>query len=155
MNRNEFPRKVRAALESRAAGHCEECGAVLKPGEGEADHILPDALGGRPTLDNATRPRPPRMSVASARRIASATSQPARSARKAGFNRAGFPPRERRGSPSGICRHGRYSGASNGYDRIGTMRLVRLARCEGSEAVCGGSQPLENGRIGGRKTRQS
>src|SRR5262245_41794184 len=44
--RIEFPRKVRATIIARAAGHCEACGAVLKPGEGEVDHVLPAALGG-------------------------------------------------------------------------------------------------------------
>lgn len=45
--RLEFSRKVRAAIIARANGHCEGCGAVLKPGEGEADHILPSELGGK------------------------------------------------------------------------------------------------------------
>lgn len=51
--RLEFPRKVRAAAIQRANGHCEKCSAVLKPGEAEVDHILPDALGGKPELSNA------------------------------------------------------------------------------------------------------
>lgn len=37
----------------RANGHCEKCKAVLKVGEGEVDHILPDVLGGKPVLANA------------------------------------------------------------------------------------------------------
>ena len=51
--RREFSRKVKAAAHSRAAGKCERCSAVLKPREGEVDHILEDALGGEPVLTNA------------------------------------------------------------------------------------------------------
>lgn len=53
MARREFTRKVRQAAIDRAAGHCEKCRAVLKPGEAEVDHILPDILGGEPILANA------------------------------------------------------------------------------------------------------
>lgn len=53
MSRREFPRKVRQAAIERAAGHCERCKAVLKHGEAEIDHILPDVLGGEPVLANA------------------------------------------------------------------------------------------------------
>jgi 5-methylcytosine-specific restriction endonuclease McrA len=53
MARKEFPRKVKAAAIARAAGKCEKCNAVLKPREGEVDHILEDALGGEPVLANA------------------------------------------------------------------------------------------------------
>lgn len=53
MARKEFPRKVKRAAIDRANGHCERCKAALKPGEAEVDHILPDALGGEPTLANA------------------------------------------------------------------------------------------------------
>lgn len=53
MSRREFPRKVRQAALNRAAGHCDKCKAVLKPREGEVDHILPDVLGGEPVLANA------------------------------------------------------------------------------------------------------
>lgn len=53
MSRREFPRKVRQAALNRAAGHCDKCKAVLKPREGEVDHILPDILGGEPVLANA------------------------------------------------------------------------------------------------------
>ena len=48
MARKEFSRKVKAAIIKRAAGRCEACKAALKPGEGDVDHILPDALGGKP-----------------------------------------------------------------------------------------------------------
>jgi 5-methylcytosine-specific restriction protein A len=50
--RLEFSRKVRAAIIARAKGVCEACTAVLKPGEGEVDHILPCALGGKPEAAN-------------------------------------------------------------------------------------------------------
>lgn len=53
MTRREFPRKVRTAAIERAAGKCQKCGAALKPGEAEVDHILEDALGGEPVLANA------------------------------------------------------------------------------------------------------
>jgi len=53
MSRREFTRKVKASAISRAAGKCEKCQAVLKPREGEVDHILPDILGGEPILANA------------------------------------------------------------------------------------------------------
>jgi len=52
MPRMEFPRKVRLAIIQRANGRCEACEAVLKVGEGEVDHILPDALGGKPEQAN-------------------------------------------------------------------------------------------------------
>lgn len=54
MPRREFPRKVRAAAFLRCNGLCEGrgCGARLKTGEAEYDHILPNELGGEPTLDN-------------------------------------------------------------------------------------------------------
>ena len=51
--RREFPRKVKAAALTRAAGKCEKCQAALKPREGEVDHVLPDILGGEPILANA------------------------------------------------------------------------------------------------------
>ncbi len=51
--RREFPRKIRQAALARANGRCEKCTAVLKPREGEVDHILPDILGGEPVLANA------------------------------------------------------------------------------------------------------
>jgi 5-methylcytosine-specific restriction protein A len=52
MARLEFTRKIRAAIIARANGKCEACSAVLKPGEGDVDHILPDALQGKPTAAN-------------------------------------------------------------------------------------------------------
>lgn len=52
MARLEFSRKVKAAIITRAQGKCEKCSAVLKKGEGEVDHILPCALGGKPEISN-------------------------------------------------------------------------------------------------------
>ncbi|WP_420961129.1 HNH endonuclease [Brucella sp. IR073] len=52
MARIEFPRKVKAQIIARANGKCEKCGAKLKTGEGEVDHILPCALGGEATVAN-------------------------------------------------------------------------------------------------------
>ncbi len=51
--RRDFPRKVKAQAILRAGGCCEACSARLKVGEAEVDHILPDALGGEPVLENA------------------------------------------------------------------------------------------------------
>jgi len=51
--RRDFPRKIKQAALTRAAGKCDRCSAVLKPREGEVDHILPDVLGGEPVLANA------------------------------------------------------------------------------------------------------
>jgi 5-methylcytosine-specific restriction endonuclease McrA len=53
MARKEFPQKVRKAVFARANGKCERCSAVLKTGEGEIDHVLPDGLSGKPELVNA------------------------------------------------------------------------------------------------------
>lgn len=52
MPRKEFSRKTRRIIIERANGKCERCGATLKAKEGEVDHILPDALGGEPTVAN-------------------------------------------------------------------------------------------------------
>lgn len=52
MPRQEFSRKVRRAIFERAQGKCECCRAILKVGEGEIDHRIPDALGGKPELSN-------------------------------------------------------------------------------------------------------
>jgi len=43
---HHFTRKQRREMEARAGGCCEKCHAVLKPGEGDADHVLPVELGG-------------------------------------------------------------------------------------------------------------
>lgn len=54
MARLEFSRKVRNQVFDRANGRCENkrCGAILKPGEGEYDHILPAELGGDASVAN-------------------------------------------------------------------------------------------------------
>lgn len=52
MPRNEFTRKTKAQAFARADGKCEVCGVRLMPGKFRFDHILPDALGGEPTLEN-------------------------------------------------------------------------------------------------------
>jgi 5-methylcytosine-specific restriction endonuclease McrA len=53
MRANNFSRKTRREASDRADGCCEGCGARLKKGEGECDHILPAELGGEPVLSNA------------------------------------------------------------------------------------------------------
>lgn len=52
MARFEFSRKQRALIRERAGGFCEECGAVLKPHEGEYDHRIAQGYGGENTTDN-------------------------------------------------------------------------------------------------------
>lgn len=52
--RREFPKKVNLAAFQRANGRCEGegCGARLTVGKFHYDHVLADALGGEPTLEN-------------------------------------------------------------------------------------------------------
>lgn len=50
--RREFPRAVKVAAFRRANGHCEKCTAHLYAGKFTYDHIIPDWLGGEPTLEN-------------------------------------------------------------------------------------------------------
>ncbi len=50
--RRDFPRAIKVAAFKRANGHCEKCTAFLYPGKFRYDHILPDGLGGEPTLEN-------------------------------------------------------------------------------------------------------
>ncbi len=50
--RQEFPRKVKVAAFERAAGRCEKCTARLAVGKFHYDHRIPDALGGKPVLEN-------------------------------------------------------------------------------------------------------
>lgn len=52
MARREFPRKVMSDAWDRCGGKCERCSTKLFPGKYQYDHILPDALGGEPTLEN-------------------------------------------------------------------------------------------------------
>jgi 5-methylcytosine-specific restriction endonuclease McrA len=52
LSRQEFPTKIKDKAFARAAGKCQKCGVALRPGKIEYDHILPDALGGKPELSN-------------------------------------------------------------------------------------------------------
>ena len=64
--RTEFPAKVRLAALRRAAYKCEcyllagflpeftsvACGVAIGPGNSFFEHVIPDDMGGAPTLDN-------------------------------------------------------------------------------------------------------
>ena len=50
--RREFSSKTKTAAWERANGQCEACTARLSPGHTHYDHIVPDALGGEPILEN-------------------------------------------------------------------------------------------------------
>lgn len=58
--RREFPAKVRKAAFIRCCKggtqpgvpQCENCGIVLTAGNIEYEHLVPDGLGGEPTLEN-------------------------------------------------------------------------------------------------------
>lgn len=52
MTRRPFPAKVMLAAFERAKERCQECTAPLRAGKIHYDHIIPDAMGGTPTLDN-------------------------------------------------------------------------------------------------------
>jgi 5-methylcytosine-specific restriction protein A len=52
MSRLEFSRKQRLEIWTRANGHCENCGAKLKLGEGEFDHRIAQGYGGENTVEN-------------------------------------------------------------------------------------------------------
>jgi len=52
MKRANFTRKTLRQGYLRALGCCEKCGAVLKSGEGEGDHIVPADNGGTNDLAN-------------------------------------------------------------------------------------------------------
>ena len=52
MARREFSARVKTQAWERAGGHCQKCTALLYPGRTHYDHVLPDWLGGEPTLDN-------------------------------------------------------------------------------------------------------
>lgn len=52
MSRQEFSRKQRLEIWTRANGHCEACKAKLKVGEGEYDHRIAQAYGGENTVEN-------------------------------------------------------------------------------------------------------
>lgn len=60
MTRRNFPQAVIAASFLRAEGRCEgkrpdgdRCNAVLVKGRWRCDHIIPDAMGGEPVIENA------------------------------------------------------------------------------------------------------
>lgn len=53
MARTEFPLSVRKAAWARCAGRCEGCGGEFSAANPpEYDHVIEDALGGEPTLEN-------------------------------------------------------------------------------------------------------
>jgi 5-methylcytosine-specific restriction protein A len=52
MQRRNFPDKIKALAFERAKGHCERCTARLAVGKIQYDHVIADALGGEPTLEN-------------------------------------------------------------------------------------------------------
>lgn len=52
VKRRDFPAKVMYEAFRRAKDHCEGCGARLVVGKFQYDHIIADALGGEPTLEN-------------------------------------------------------------------------------------------------------
>ena len=52
MPRQEFPKRVKVDAFERSGGRCEKCTARLVPGKFRYDHVIPDALGGEPTLEN-------------------------------------------------------------------------------------------------------
>ena len=59
MPRRDFPKAIQRAAYHRAAGQCEgqlpdgtRCPCALTPAKFAYDHIVPDALGGEPTLSN-------------------------------------------------------------------------------------------------------
>jgi 5-methylcytosine-specific restriction enzyme A len=51
-DRREFRDKVKAQAFERAKGRCEKCTARLVVGKFAYDHVIADALGGEPTLEN-------------------------------------------------------------------------------------------------------
>lgn len=54
MTRSEFSAQVRKDAWDRCEGRCEAkgCGIKLQVGHYEYDHVVPDGLGGEPTLEN-------------------------------------------------------------------------------------------------------
>jgi 5-methylcytosine-specific restriction endonuclease McrA len=52
--RREFSAKIKAAAALRSGGHCESCTARLATGSYHYDHVIPDAMGGEPTLANCS-----------------------------------------------------------------------------------------------------
>lgn len=52
MTRREFSPKVMVAAFERSMGNCEKCGGMLVTGRINYDHVIPDAMGGKPILEN-------------------------------------------------------------------------------------------------------
>lgn len=52
-SRREFPAKVKRAVKERSGGTCEWAWGACDQPATAIDHIVPDALGGEPTLSNA------------------------------------------------------------------------------------------------------
>lgn len=50
--RREFPGKIKVAAWKRCSGKCESCSNPLSEGDIYYEHIICDALGGPPTLEN-------------------------------------------------------------------------------------------------------
>ena len=50
--RSEFSKKTKIEAFVRAQGSCDKCGARLVPGKFHYDHRIPDAMGGKPTIEN-------------------------------------------------------------------------------------------------------
>lgn len=51
-DRREFTAKVMVAAFERCKGRCESCGVRLSAGRINYDHVIPDAMGGQPLLEN-------------------------------------------------------------------------------------------------------
>lgn len=55
--RREFSRRIKLlafkrCLDDKGLPHCEGCGILLTAGNIHYDHVIPDGLGGEPTLEN-------------------------------------------------------------------------------------------------------
>lgn len=50
--RREFTKAIKRDAAARAQGRCENCSSRLAYGDYHYDHVIADALGGEPTLDN-------------------------------------------------------------------------------------------------------
>lgn len=51
-DRRDFPGKVMVEAFKRCGGNCEKCTARLYSGKFAYDHVIPDQMGGEPTLEN-------------------------------------------------------------------------------------------------------
>jgi len=50
--RREFSARIKVAAYERSQGRCEACALPLQVGRINYDHVIPDALGGEPVLEN-------------------------------------------------------------------------------------------------------